>query len=250
MDRVLGHDGLLSGLGGAFDALGLPAALFVAGLVGGLTHCVGMCGPFVLAQIGAGLRADGNAAYGEWARLRGAALLPYHLGRATTYTALGAVAGAVGSALVQLTEFRWVLGAFLALAASLFLVQTMPILSAWLPRLPGGAGRLGLALSHATENLFRNPRGFKGFALGVALGFLPCGLLYGALAGAAGSGRPALGAVVMAFFVFGTVPSLVGVGYLGAYFGRRWQAAARLVVMPLMLLNAVGLGVLAVRALS
>jgi sulfite exporter TauE/SafE len=250
MDHVHGHDALLSGLGGAFDALGLPAALFVAGLVGGLTHCVGMCGPFVLAQVGAGMQADGNAAYGEWSRLRGAALVPYHLGRATTYTALGAVAGAVGSALVQLTEFHWILGVFLALAASLFVVQTMPILSAWLPRLPGGAGRVGIALSHATQGLFRNPRGFKGYALGVSLGFLPCGLLYGALAAAAGSGRPALGAVGMAFFVLGTVPSLVGVGYLGAYFGRRWQRAMRIVVVPLMLLNAAGLGVLAVRALS
>jgi sulfite exporter TauE/SafE len=250
MDHVHGHDALLSSLGGAFDAFGLPAALFVAGLVGSLTHCVGMCGPFVLAQIGAGLQADGTAVYGEWARLRGAALVPYHLGCATTYTALGAVAGAMGAALVQLTEFRWVLGVFLALAASLFLIQTWPTLSSWLPRLPGGAGRVGLVLSHATEGLFRNSRGFKGYALGVALGFLPCGLLYGALAAAAGSGQPVLGAIGMAFFVLGTVPSLVGVGYLGAYFGRRWQTVARIVVVPLMLLNAVGLGVLAVRALS
>ncbi len=204
----------------------------------------------MLAQIGAGLQADGTARYGEWARLRGAALVPYHLGRATTYIALGAVAGAVGSVLVQLTEFRWVPGVFLAVAASLFLVQTLPMLSAWLPRLPGGAGRVGRALSRATQGLFRNPRGVKGYALGVALGFLPCGLLYGALAAAAGSGRPALGAVAMACFVLGTVPSLVGVGYLGAYFGRRWQAQAQFVVVPLMLLNAAGLAVLAVRALS
>jgi hypothetical protein len=54
----------------------------------------------------------------------------------------------------------------------------------------------------------------------------------------------------MACFVLGTVPSLVGVGYLGAYFGRRWQAQVQFVVVPLMLLNAAGLAVLAVRALS
>lgn len=250
MDHVHGHDTLLSGLGGAFDAIGLPGALLIAGLVGGLTHCVGMCGPFVLAQVGAGLEAEGTARYGEWARLRGAALAPYHLGRATTYIALGALAGAIGSVLVQLTEFRWVLGVFLAMAASLFLVQTLPVLSAWLPRLPGGGGRIGLALSRTTAGLFRNPRGFKGYVLGLALGFLPCGLLYGALAAAAGSGRPMLGAIAMACFVLGTVPSLVGVGYLGAYFGRRWQAQAQFIVVPLMLFNAFGLGVLAVRALS
>ena len=30
---------------------GLPASLFLAGLVGGATHCAGMCSPFVFAQI-------------------------------------------------------------------------------------------------------------------------------------------------------------------------------------------------------
>ncbi len=42
MDHVHGHGALLTGLGGALDAIGLPAALFIAGLVGSLTHCVGM----------------------------------------------------------------------------------------------------------------------------------------------------------------------------------------------------------------
>jgi sulfite exporter TauE/SafE len=204
----------------------------------------------VLAQVGAGLPDAGNAAYGEWQRLRGAALLPYHLGRATTYTVLGALAGGFGGIVVQLTEYRWILGVFLALAASLFLMQTLPMLSAWLPRLPGGGGRAGQALARATQGLFSNPRGFKGYALGVALGFLPCGLLYGALAAAAGSGTPWLGGVSLAAFALGTVPGLFGVGYAGAYFGRRWLAAARLVVVPLMLVNAAGLAVLAVRALS
>jgi uncharacterized protein len=250
MDHSHAHHGLLDGGAGLLEAFGLPAALLVAGLVGSLTHCVGMCGPFVLAQIGAGLPGDGTAPYGEWQRLRGAALLPYHLGRATTYTFLGALAGAFGGIVVQLTEYRWVLGVFLALAASLFLMQTLPLLQTWLPRLPGGGGRVGQALARATQGLFRHPHGLRGYALGVALGFLPCGLLYGALAAAAGSGQPALGAISLAAFALGTVPGLFGVGYAGAYFGRRWRAAARIAVVPLMLVNAAGLAVLAVRALG
>ena len=31
----------------------VAAALFLAGLAGGVTHCAGMCAPFVLAQAGA-----------------------------------------------------------------------------------------------------------------------------------------------------------------------------------------------------
>jgi sulfite exporter TauE/SafE len=38
--------------------------------------------------------------YGEWQRLTGAALAPYHLGRLTAYTALGAIAGRRGDVVV------------------------------------------------------------------------------------------------------------------------------------------------------
>ena len=56
----------------------LVLALFMAGLVGSAGHCAGMCGPFVLAQVGARTQLN---------RLAGSALLPYHLGRGTTYIA-------------------------------------------------------------------------------------------------------------------------------------------------------------------
>jgi uncharacterized protein len=43
-------------------------------------------------------------------------------------------------------------------------------------------------LARFVQPLFADPRGFRGWALGLALGFLPCGFLYSALAAAAGSG--------------------------------------------------------------
>ena len=54
----------------------LPAALFLAGLAGSLVHCVSMCGPFVLGQVLADAESGATGSYGEWRRLRGAALLP------------------------------------------------------------------------------------------------------------------------------------------------------------------------------
>jgi hypothetical protein len=71
---------------------GLPLSLFLAGLAGSLVHCVGMCGPFVLTQVVADAGSSRQGSYGEWRRLGGASLAPYHLGRLTTYTALGAIA--------------------------------------------------------------------------------------------------------------------------------------------------------------
>ena len=48
----------------------------------------------------------------------------------------------------------------------------------------------------------------SGFPLGLLLGFLPCGLVYGPLVVAAGSGSPLLGAGIMAALGFGTMPVL------------------------------------------
>lgn len=68
---------------------GLFTSLFAAGLLGSMTHCVGMCGPFVAGQVVARLEARPAADMREFHRLTGAALLPYHLGRTTTYAGSG-----------------------------------------------------------------------------------------------------------------------------------------------------------------
>jgi len=97
----------------------LLGALFAAGLVGGVGHCAGMCGPFVLAQAEARLAAVPAARLGEFHRVAGAALLPYHLGRLTTYAGLGGAAALLAGQATELTGLRW-LSAALLLAAALF----------------------------------------------------------------------------------------------------------------------------------
>jgi len=243
--------------GGLIAAWGLPAALFLAGLVGGATHCVGMCGPFVLAQVSAGLDRTGVRAYGTLERARGAALVPYHLGRTTTYAALGAAAGALAGTLSGLPALGWLPGALLAAAAVLFLLQAVERAVPLLRRGHGaGAGAatsgggLGAALSRLAKPLFGDPTGWRGYLLGVVLGFLPCGMLWGALAAAGGSGSAVLGALAMLAFALGTVPALVGVGFAGQLFGRRMGPAMAWVAPALFLLNAGVLGVFAWRAIA
>ena len=89
LDAMLGHSHHVMAMPQATGSA-LYGALFLAGLVGSLTHCAGMCGPFVLTQVGAGLETVPAAKMTEWTRLRGALLIPYHLGRFTTYVLLGA----------------------------------------------------------------------------------------------------------------------------------------------------------------
>ena len=237
------HDLTALGPGGVPAVM---AALFLAGLAGGATHCAGMCGPFVMAQAAAG--ADRTAAGGMLARLSGAALLPYHLGRMLGYGALGAGAGGLAGVVALGTGFRFFLAALLAVAAVLMFAQASARVAALLPRMP--APRLPGALQARLGALLAAPTGLRGVALGLMLSALPCGLLYGALAGAAATGSALGGALAMMAFVAGTVPALVGVALLGRFFGRRTGPGMRLAGAALFTLNGVMLAAMAVRVVA
>lgn len=200
----------------------LILALFMAGVVGSAGHCAGMCGPFVLAQVGA--RAG-------FSRLRGAALLPYHFGRATTYIAIGVMLATPIGLVSRLEPLRWIPAAMLAAAAVLFLLQALRgwnLLGAPAPRF------LGLA-----RGLFARPFGVRGYALGVVLGFLPCGLLYSALGAAAATADPLAAGAGMLGFVLGTTPMLVAIGFLGHGAATHWRDLARKAMPVIAAVNAV-----------
>jgi sulfite exporter TauE/SafE len=232
---------------------GLMLGLLLAGMAGSAMHCVPMCGPFVLGQVADRMARVPAVRLCELQRIRGALLLPYHLGRITTYAGLGALAAAMGSTLTRLPWLGRLSGVLLLVAALLFLGQALrrlvPALHALLPDVtaaPPGFVRLIAALTGRVDR--STPAG--GLLLGLALGFLPCGFLYAALTAAAASGGPAAGALAMVAFGLGTVPSLVAVGIAGQVAGRRWQRATASIAPAVMLLNAALLTVLAVRAIA
>lgn len=230
---------------------GLFTSLFIAGLLGSITHCVGMCGPFVVGQVVSRLEARPAGEMREFHRLTGAALVPYHLGRATTYAGLGAAAAALAGGLINVTGLRWLSAALLVLAAVFFAGYGLQRLGLALPW-PGGRGESAFAgrLGGLVRPLFAKPVGWRGYALGLALGFLPCGLLYGALAAAAASAGPLSGALGMLAFAAGTVPALVAVGLAGHVAGRTWQPLAVRLMPLVMLVNAAALGYLAWRTIA
>ncbi|HTI81678.1 MAG TPA: sulfite exporter TauE/SafE family protein [Acetobacteraceae bacterium] len=216
---------------------GLFLGLFLAGAAGSTMHCVPMCGGFVLGQVADGLARMPAARLCEWRRITNGALLPYHLGRLTTYAGLGALAG-FGAG--RLPWFGTISAALLLLGATLFLLHVGRILP-------------GLERAPATWNLFVTcvaRRAGGGYPLGIALGFLPCGFLYAALATAASSGNPLLGAAAMLAFGLGTAPALIAVGIAGQAAGRRWQRGIAIAAPTVMVLNATLLLVLALRGFA
>src|SRR5918995_5058157 len=214
----------------ALGSVGVPSSLLLAGLAGSVVHCIGMCGPFVLGQVMAALDR-GPTAYGEWRRLSGAALLPYHLGRLTTYAGLGALAGAATALFASTSVFGWLSGGLLVVAAWLMIVQALGLAFRRNSPLAGVLTRLAAPLSMARGNAAR-------YGLGVVLGFLPCGLLYGALAAAGGTGAAVDGALAMAAFAAGTMPALVATAWGGLLVRRRLRERGRWVATPLLIGNA------------
>ncbi len=168
----------------------------ILGFAGSL-HCVGMCGPIVLALPQSTKDSRVSFYIGS---------LLYNSGRAITYLILGLLFGALGQ-IISLAGFQSILSITLGLLilASLFL----PI-------------NTSLALL-TSSTLWKNTLGRlfkkKSFSalLGIGLlnGFLPCGLVYTALAGAIASGDSLYAAQFMFVFGLGTIPMLIAVGLFG-----------------------------------
>jgi sulfite exporter TauE/SafE len=223
----------------------LFGALFLAGLVGSASHCAGMCGPFVLAQTGsrmAHLPASGTAFGYELRRLNAGMALPYQLGRATTYVVMGAILATPFSMAGSIAGASYLVPSLLIFAASIFAWQAWRGFGLSVPSLWSSA------LAGRTVSLLRAPFGWRGYALGLMLGFLPCGLLYGALAAAAATADPLAAAIGMIGFVLGTVPALWAVGYMGGRASLRWQPLARRAMPFIAGFNACILLAMALRA--
>lgn len=222
---------------------GLLGALFMAGLFGGATHCIGMCAPFVLAQ-SAGKPLAGVS---RPRRLLAMSLLPYHLGRITTYTALGAVMGGFAGLLMTLPGTRWVAVSLLLGAGILFVIQALRSFGARLPNTPHMRPLqiIPRTITRAARPLY-GARG-SGYFLGLALGFLPCGMVYAALMGAASGGGAAAGAAGMAAFGAGTIPALAALAITGRHIAERWPQTMRRFSGAMMAASAVLIAVMAYR---
>jgi sulfite exporter TauE/SafE len=178
--------------------------IFLGGLLGS-SHCVGMCGAFVLT-IGLGTPSAGANTRRQ---------LAYSLGRIFTYSFAGAVAGFAGMRLQQLSLPASRAQTVLAVVAGALLV-VLGLHSAGV--VPAFWKKTGAGTYCPSQSLFRSfltaPGWHNAFLAGLLTGFLPCGLVYAYLVLAAGSGNIFIGALVMALFGAGTVPLMVltGVG--------------------------------------
>ncbi|OMG53942.1 hypothetical protein BJN45_11090 [Azonexus hydrophilus] len=203
-------------------------ALFLVGLLGG-THCVGMCGGIV------GALAMGGAS--RWTMH-----LAYNGGRILSYALAGAIAGALGAASLGL-EGQVPARLILYLFANLMLIALgFYLLGA--TRALAFTERAGQALWRRVQPLTRRflpaTTVRQAFPLGMLWGWLPCGLVYSALASALSAGSAGRGAALMLAFGLGTLPNLLLAGIVLA---RINEFVRRPLVRTLSGLLVLGFGV-------
>lgn len=213
--------------------------LLTTGLLTGLSHCVGMCGPLV----------------GAFALRRRAAhldvstpLLVFQVGRLTTYVLLGFGLGLLGSLVDLATAIRGWQGILSTVLGGLVVLLGLNLLGL----LPGPRWLASTAYARAVSRWLKywlaSPHPLAPFALGMINGLLPCGAVYAMGLLAATSGHALTGASLMLIFGLGTLPAMLGLGLSISALSLRWRSglyrtAAGLVVFVGIQLALRGLAV-------
>lgn len=200
--------------------------------VAGSLHCLGMCGPLVMAV------HHSSANNGKYDRII------YHLSRIAVYSILGLGTGMLGKTLITFGFQRWI-AIISGILMLLFLL--------W----PIGKSRLGryaLTGFSGLKSRFRQALGTGGvkkqIILGALNGLLPCGLVYVALAASLSAGSVAGSALFMGLFGIGTSPALLLVSKILSYITSKFRFASYRVVQlslvcisMLVILRGAGLGI-------
>lgn len=213
------------------------AAAFILGLFS-TVHCIGMCGG-IIGALSLSLPDDIRQR-----RQRHVFFISlYNLGRILSYSFAGLVVGYIGAEAAAYTDMSGgpsILrhtGVVLMIAIGLYL-------AGWLPQL-SKVERIGVPLWKVLEPIGRKlvpvttmPRALL---YGLVWGWLPCGMVYFVLVWALTSGSAAQGALTMAAFGLGTLPSLLAAGLAVSSLKRFTQMkTVRQVVGVLVIAMAIG----------
>jgi sulfite exporter TauE/SafE len=214
----------------------------VAFLMGAFSsvHCIGMCGS-IIGTLTLSLKAE--------IRNRKSLLFPYvvfyNLGRIASYSLAGALAGFIGSLVIQplnqIDPYRilQILSAIIMSGAGLYI-------AGWFPRfayIEKAGTRLWKLIEPFGRRLIPVQSLIQAFLFGMIWGWLPCGLVYAALALAATAGTADQSALTMLFFGLGTLPAVMSIGIMTGLLTRlsrmqRFKQAVGLFMIVLALFSA------------
>ncbi len=213
----------------------------IAALILGLfssVHCLGMCGGIIGAL---------SLSLPEPVRQHRGRLLAfiaiYNTGRILSYAAAGTLVGLIGARAAAYVDMSGG-PSLLRYSGALMMLLIGLYLAGWLPQL-GRVERIGKPLWRVLEPVARRlvpvDRPHKALAYGLIWGWLPCGMVYFALVWALTSGSATQGALIMASFGLGTLPSLISAGVAASWLrGFTRRPLTRQLVGAAVILMALG----------
>ncbi len=200
--------------------------LFVVGLLTGF-HCVSMCGGFVVSYTAKGIK-EGRKTHEMH--------VSYAVGKVISYTTIGAFFGLVGSIIAFTPFMRGVAGILAGLFLILFGLKMLNIFPA--------LRKFGLPISIAKFAGMESTKTSSPFIIGLLNGLMiACGPLQAIYVMAAGTGSLVEGAKIAFIFALGTLPVMLGFGYLTSFIGNKatqkiLKASAFIVIiLGLIMLN-------------
>ena len=225
-------------------------------------HCIGMCGPLVIGFSKVfnetkltlkGQELNTEKRKSNLSSKLGLDFLWYHLGRLWTYSMLGIMAGFIGGSLKAGGDIyhnhAWQksisvgMSAFVILSGLLLLGLIPGIkLDQWL----NGCGSKKLQRFTWFGKLLKQRGITARLLLGVIMGFLPCGLVYGMLVAVATIGGPIEGGIGMFAFGLGTLPGLTGVLIASGLLPVTWRERGGKLAAVVMIGMGVWLGIQAI----
>ena len=196
----------------------LVAAL-MAGFVGS-SHCAGMCGPIAVLFEG---KVAADSRFSGIARR-----ILYNVGRGMFYVSLGTVAGFSGQVLAGALDLQGAAGLLRLVAAVMVVLVGLQLMgfTQALRFIEAKGARVWQWMSPLARRLLPISTPSRALGAGFVWGALPCGLVYSAAALAVSSGTALAGALTMAAFWLGTLPTLLVIGAT-AHRLRRWQNQPR-----------------------
>lgn len=212
-------------------------SILLLGLLGGFSHCLGMCGGFVLAY-SLNLRSPGpTVPAGKWFKWKSHLL--YNSGRIFTYMILGEIFGLLGSTLGFILAAKNLQGILELFAGIVMLAMGISFSGLW----PGWSTAEffpGVNIfKKIVTGLYKNLQPKNLFVLGMILGLIPCGLVYAAGAKAVATGSPLEGMLTMLFFGLGTVPALFTLGLSTELVSLHWRRRLYRLAAGLLIVFAV-----------
>lgn len=168
---------------------------FLLGLAGGF-HCIGMCGPLIIAIPFQALESKSKKAV---------AYILYGGGKTIAYGILGLLVGLIGGQATQLTAQRYV---SIIAGVLLLLSAIIPIIYKRGRIQPKMIAQFTTWINRNIARQFKNKRLYSFGIIGFFNGLLPCGLVYVAIATAVSAGCVSNSIMVMLFFGVATMLSL------------------------------------------